>query len=138
MKTTMLFKAVAFMAMSIFGLTANASGTNEGEYFTNYIMKGDVIESKMIYHMDGNAIPYMKYDYTYDDMGRVTDIQIYKWEERGRKWKQNYCTSYTYEDGKIQIEYAYWNEKDKSYNKNIQKYECDMIEENMPVISENH
>ena len=132
MKTTMIIKAI-LVAIAIFGASQSyAASGNDKEYFTNEIMNGDQLESKVVYHMENGLSPYMKYDYGYDDDSRITSVTVCIWDSRKDAWTNSHIITYSYAADKIVMEQATWNPRHKAFDKDVKHYEFDMTPENMP------
>ena len=65
------------------GLVNSVAGNLNDKYAYNHVMDGnDQVKSEMVYKVDGKYLEhYLKYDYTYDEAGRVVEKKAYKWDE---------------------------------------------------------
>lgn len=135
MKATSLFKVVAVAVTLLLSVSTNAAIVKEKKLFTNEVIEGDMIVSKIVYEMDSSLTPYMKYDYTYDNEARIVAIEVLKWDSGSDKWEPSYKTSYLYKVDKIGVELGYWDKKHKAFDKDVKNYECELSLENIPEAS---
>lgn len=135
MKAIAVLKVVAVAVTLLLSVNTNATIVKEKKYFTNEVVEQELVVSKIVYEMNGTLIPYMRYDYTYDEKERITHIEVFKWDNISDEWNPNYKTSYVYNPDTIDVELGYWNEKEKKFNANVTNYECELSLENIPVAS---
>ena len=57
----------------------------------------------------------MKYNYIYDNAGRVSRKEVLKWNENTQRFENHHSLNFFYSD-EVTIEYAMWNEKDSAYS----------------------
>jgi len=73
MKTTNLFKAVAFVAMVIVSIM-NSEVKAQDRFITNEEVQNDLIVAKTIFKQSGTYLyNHMRYEFTYDDENRLTN-----------------------------------------------------------------
>ena len=71
MKTTNLFKAVAFVAMVIVSIM-NSEVKAQDRFITNEEVQNDLIVAKTIFRQSGTYLyNHMRYEFTYDDENRL-------------------------------------------------------------------
>jgi len=133
MKTTNLFKVVAFVAMVIVSIM-NSEVKAQDRFITNEEVQNDLIVAKTIFKQSGTYLyNHMRYEFTYDDENRLTNKTASKWDGVKEKWIPYFRMSYQYADNEITLSYARWNEKHQSYDKDVRKSVYEMNAENMPV-----
>lgn len=133
MKTTNLFKAVAFVAMVIVSVM-NSEVKAQANFITNEEVKDDLVVSKTIFKQDGAYLyNHMRYEFTYDNENRLTAKIACKWNGAKEEWEPYFKFSYQYNDNEITMHYARWNNSHKAYDKDVKKSVYEMNEENMPV-----
>ena len=72
MKTTNLFKAIAFVAMIIVSVM-NSEVKAQDNFITNEEVKDDLVVAKTIFKQDGTYLyNHMRYEFTYDNENRLT------------------------------------------------------------------
>ncbi|MCD7899369.1 MAG: DUF3836 domain-containing protein [Bacteroides sp.] len=119
MKTTVL-RSVMCVAFVIAGfMSTNLNAGNK--FYTNEIVKDGVMVSKVIYSYDGTLHQQAKHDFTYNEAGKVTSKEVFKWNEESATWTPSYKIDCTYGNDTITLNYALWNAKDQSYNLSQQK-----------------
>ena len=80
MKTTNLFKAVAFVAMVIVSIM-NSEVKAQDRFITNEEVQNDLIVAKTIFKQSGTYLyNHMRYEFTYDDENRLTNKTASKWD----------------------------------------------------------
>lgn len=117
---TALVMTVIFVAN---GLVNSVAGNLNDKYAYNHVMDGnDQVQSEMVYKVDGKYLEhYLKYDYTYDEAGRVVEKKAYKWDEIKQAYERYYCLTYGYDADGVSLEYALWNEKEGGYTDGKQR-----------------
>ena len=108
MKTTNLFKAVAFVAMTIVSVMNTEVKAQENNFITNEEVKNELVVAKTIFKQDG--------------------AQLYRHE-----WTPYFKMTYQYGNDEITMSYARWNESHKAYDKDMKKSVYELNDENMPV-----
>ena len=64
----------------------------------------------------------VKYEFAYNDNGKVAEKKAYRWNLAKETWDPYYLITYQYnEDGNITSEYGMWDKKKKDYSLNTQK-----------------
>ena len=138
MKTTNLFKAVAFVAMVIVSVM-NSEVKAQSSFITNEEVKNDLVVAKTIFKQDGAYLyNHMRYEFTYDNENRLTGKIAAKWDSVKEQWTPYFKMSYQYEGSEITMSYARWNQSHKAYDKDIKKSVYEMNDENMPVAFKNY
>ena len=133
MKTTNLFKAIAFVAMIIVSVM-NSEVKAQDNFITNEEVKNDLVVAKTIFKQDGTYLyNHMRYEFTYDNENRLTGKTASKWDSLKSRWTPYFRMSYQYENNEIIMSYARWNKAHKAYDKDMKKSVYEMNEENMPV-----
>ena len=75
MKTTNLFKAVAFVAMTIVSVMNTEVKAQENNFITNEEVKNELVVAKTIFKQDGAQLyRHIRYEYSYDDQ-KTPDLQ---------------------------------------------------------------
>ena len=96
MKTTNLFKAVAFVAMVIVSIM-NSEVKAQDRFITNEEVQNDLIVAKTIFKQSGTYLyNHMRYEFTYDDENRLTNKTASKWDGVKEKWMPYFRMSYQY------------------------------------------
>lgn len=80
--------------------------TNEGRVETQTVFK---VENDKYLHN------HVKYNYIYDNAGRVSRKEVLKWNENTQRFENHHSLNFFY-TGDVTIEYASWNEKEKAYS----------------------
>lgn len=134
MKTTSLFKAIAFVAVIIVSMMGSELKAQENKFITNEEVKNEMVVAKTIFKQDGNQLyRHIRYEYTYDEKNRMSEKKAYKWDSADNQWDPYFKMTYQYEDNKITMLYGRWHEGRKAYDAEIKKSEYELNDENMPV-----
>ena len=80
MKTTVFFRMIVLVVMTITGVVNAELKAQDTNFVTNEVKEGDLVTSKVIYRMDGSLYRHMKYDFSYDDQNRMTAKEAFKWD----------------------------------------------------------
>ena len=122
MKTTNLFKAVAFVAMTIVSVMNTEVKAQENNFITNEEVKNELVVAKTIFKQDGAQLyRHIRYEYSYDDQKRLTCKEASKWDGTKDEWTPYFKMTYQYGNDEITMSYARWNESHKAYDKDMKK-----------------
>lgn len=134
MKTTNLFKAVAFVAMIIVSVMGSEVKAQDNNFITNEEVKNEMVVAKTIFKQDGNQLyRHMRYEFTYDNQKRLVGKEAYKWNSSRDQWEPYFKMSYQYGEDEITMSYARWNESHKEFDKDMKKSIYKLNDDNMPV-----
>ncbi|MEG2573530.1 MAG: DUF3836 domain-containing protein [Bacteroides sp.] len=115
MKATTFKKAFILSALILIS-NAFAFAGNISELVYNTEERNGVMVSQLVYKMDeGKLSNHEKYNYTYDSQKRMQTQEKQVWNARNNKWENNLCISYSYQNGKKNVQYSKWNKKSNSY-----------------------
>ena len=64
MKTTVFFRMIVLVVMTITGVINAELKAQDTNFVTNEVKEGDLVTSKVIYRMDGSLYRHMKYDFS--------------------------------------------------------------------------
>ena len=138
MKTTSLFKAVAFVAMVIVSVMNSEVKAQENNFITNEEVKNELVVAKTIFKKDGSQLyRHIRYEFTYDDQNRLTGKQASKWDGAREEWMPYFKMSYQYSNNEITMLYARWNDSHKAFDSDVKKSVYELNDENMPVAYKN-
>ena len=90
----------------------------DGNFAYNAEMDGDAIAAQVVYlkSEDGKYLSnHLKYNYVYDEEGRLAQKEVLKWDAQDKAWKHSHTLNYTYDFTGYSIEYVAWNEKQQEY-----------------------
>ena len=138
MKTTVFFRMIVLVAMTIAGVVNTELKAQDTNFVTNEVKEGDLVTSKIIYRMDGSLYRHMKYDFSYDDQNRMTAKEAFKCDSSHDKWTPYFKITYLYANNEITMEYARWNESRRAYIDSVEKTVYELNEQNMPVAYMNY
>ena len=65
--------------------------------------------------------PRLKYLFTYDENNRVVRKEALRWSRSENDWVNSFCLTFTYNDDSMNIEYAKWNKRKKSYDESTER-----------------
>ena len=134
MKTTSLFKAVAFVAMVILSVMNTEVKAQDNNFITNEEVKNELVVAKTIFKQDGSQLyRHIRYEFVYDEQNRLASKEAYKWDGARDQWKPYFKMSYQYGDDEITMSYARWNESHKAFDKDLKESVYELNDENMPV-----
>lgn len=138
MKTTGLFKAVAFVAI-IIASVMNSEVKAQDNFITNEEVKNDLVVAKTIFKQDGAYLyKHMRYEFTYDAENRMLSKTASKWNSAKEEWTPYFKMTYNYEGNEIIMSYGRWNASHKAFDKDVQKSIYEMNSQNMPVACRNY
>ncbi len=110
-------------ASSIFRVSAQS----ESNFFFDRKYANEQLISQIKYELaySGNHEPTAKFEYTYDESGRLVKKEAFGRDRKKLAWEPDYCFVYTYNRGvsdNVQTcTYVTWNKKTKQYNSPAEK-----------------
>ena len=83
---------------------------------------GKIVSKVIFLQEEGLLNKQVKYEFAYNDNGKVAEKKAYRWNQAKETWDPYYLITYQYnEDGNITSEYGMWDKKKKDYSLNTQK-----------------
>jgi hypothetical protein len=90
---------------------------------------GKLVSKTIFIQKDGLLDKHLKYDFSYNDQGKVSEKFVYRWSNGINEWEPYFRISYQYnETGGISSEYGMWNKTTRDYTLNTQTIQ--LTEEN--------
>ena len=122
MKASILRKEIlSFVVLFVCGLAMSAASPRNYLYDTKE-ENGKVISKVIFLNEEGLLNKQVKYEFAYNDNGKVAEKKAYRWNQAKETWDPYYLITYQYnEDGNITSEYGMWDKKKKDYSLNTQK-----------------
>lgn len=82
---------------------------------------GKIISKVIFLQEDGLLNKQVKYEFAYNEIGKVSEKKAYRWNKSTDEWEPYYLISYQYEDdGNIRTQYGMWDRKKKDFSLNVQ------------------
>ena len=113
MKTLVLSVIIAMTSV------VNAvSGNRVNNFAYNTEVNGKRVETQTVYKVENDKYlhNHLKYNYLYDNEGRVSKKEVLKWNEITEGFEKQYCLNFDYSGEEVSIQYATWNKVDKAYS----------------------
>ena len=122
MKASILRKEIlSLVVLFVCSLAMSAASPRNYLYDTKE-ENGKIVSKVVFLQEEGLLNKQVKYEFTYNDNGRVAEKKAYRWNKTKETWDPYYLISYQYnEDGNITSEYGMWDKKNKDYSLNQQK-----------------
>lgn len=122
MEASVLKKGIfSLVVLFVFSLAMNAASPRNYLYDTKE-ENGKIVSKVIFLQEDGLLNKQVKYEFTYNDNGKVAEKKAYRWNSTKETWDPYYLISYQYnEDGNITSDYGMWNKKKNDYSLNQQK-----------------
>ena len=122
MKASILRKEIlSLVVLFVCSLAMSAASPRNYLYDTKE-ENGKIVSKVVFLQEEGLLNKQVKYEFTYNDNGRVAEKKAYRWNKTKETWDPYYLISYQYnEDGNITSEYGMWDKKKKDYSLNTQK-----------------
>ena len=122
MKTTVLSKSVwGIVLFFVCSLTLSAIPPKDYMYDTKE-ENGKIVSKTIFLQKEGLLDKQLKYDFAYNEDGKVTEKKACRWNNSKSEWEPFYLISYQYgqEKGNIHSVYAMWNKSTNDYSLNVQ------------------
>lgn len=122
MKASVLRKEIlSLVVLFVCSLAMSAASPRNYLYDTKE-ENGKIVSKVVFLQEEGLLNKQVKYEFTYNDNGRVAEKKAYRWNKTKETWDPYFLISYQYnEDGNITSEYGMWDKKKKDYSLNQQK-----------------
>ena len=122
MKASILRKKILSLVV-LFVCSLAMSAASPRNYLYDTKEENGKIVSKVIFlQEEGLLNKQVKYEFAYNDNGKVAEKKAYRWNQAKESWDPYYLITYQYnEDGNITSEYGMWDKKKKDYSLNTQK-----------------
>lgn len=137
MKALGILKTVVFGAIVLVSITGTQLNAQD-KFVTNEVKTGELVTEKTIYKADGSLHRHMKYNYAYDNEGKMTMKEAFKWDGALEVWNPYYKITYQYTGNEIVMEYARWDDKSKDYGMLKERSVYEWNEANMPTAYMNY
>lgn len=108
MKT--LVVAIVIVMTSVFNAFSNGNLT---QFAYNTTTDGEKVESQTVYTVENGKYlqQHLKYNYTYDDKGNVSQKEVMKWNEITKVFEKQYCLNITYNTQETSIDNSHGTTK---------------------------
>ena len=122
MKAPILRKEIlSFVVLFVCSLAMSAASPRNYLYDTKE-ENGKIVSKVIFLQEEGLLNKQVKYEFAYNDNGKVAEKKAYRWNQAKETWDPYYLITYQYnEDGNITSEYGMWDKKKKDYSLNTQK-----------------
>lgn len=116
---------VMTLIFAVNGMTSAATPVaSNGFAYNAEVNDHNQVTSQYVYKADGQYLEHhLKYDYTYDEAGRVVKKEVFRWDEIDRAYERYYCLAWDYDAEGVSLEYALWNELAEAYSDAKQRAE---------------
>lgn len=122
MKASVLKKEILSLVVLFICSMAMSAASPRNYLYDTKEENGKIVSKVIFLQEDGLLNKQVKYEFTYNDNGKVAEKKAYRWNQSKETWDPYYLISYQYnEDGNITSEYGMWDKKKKDYSLNIQK-----------------
>ena len=126
MKANVFFKAVVMVAV-LMASVMSANAGNPVDYVKNDEMNGELLVAKTIFKNEsGYLFRHLRYTYTYDNENRVVCKEAAKWDSVKEAWTPYFKLDVSYHSDAVEMNYALWNTKSNSFDKNMEKSTYDL------------
>ena len=122
MKASVLRKEILSLVVLFVCCLAMSAASPRNYLYDTKEENGKIVSKVVFLQEEGLLNKQVKYEFTYNDNGRVAEKKAYRWNKTKETWDPYYLISYQYnEDGNITSEYGMWDKKKKDYSLNQQK-----------------
>ncbi|KKB46492.1 hypothetical protein HMPREF1212_03986 [Parabacteroides sp. HGS0025] len=123
MKASLLRKEIlTLVVLFVCSLAMNAASPRNYLYDTKE-ENGKIVSKVIFLQEEGLLNKQVKYEFTYNDNGKVAEKKAYRWNQSKETWDPYYLISYQYNEAKGEINsvYGMWNKKKKDFSLNTQE-----------------
>ncbi|MDR2389106.1 MAG: DUF3836 domain-containing protein [Tannerellaceae bacterium] len=122
MKPSVLNRTIwGFILVFVCSMTMSAVSPKNYLYDTKE-ENGKIVSKTIFLQKDGLLDKQWKYDFTYNEEGKVAEKKACRWNAGKEVWEPFYQITYRYEKetGEIHSSYGLWNKKANDYTLNAQ------------------
>lgn len=122
MKATVLSKSILVLAVMFLCNLAMSAASPRNYLYDTKEENGKIVSKVVFLNEDGLLNKQVKYEFVYNEAGKVAEKKAYRWNQNNEKWDPFYKTTYKYnkETGEINSTYGMWNNKKKDFSLNTQ------------------
>lgn len=123
MKASILKKEILTLVV-LFVCSLAMSAASPRNYLYDTKEENGKIVSKVIFlQEEGLLNKQVKYEFTYNEAGKVAEKKAYRWNTSKETWDPYYLISYQHNEAKGEINsvYGMWNKKKKDFSLNTQE-----------------
>lgn len=123
MKASVLRKEIlSLVVLFVCSLAMSAASPRNYLYDTKE-ENGKIVSKVVFLQEEGLLNKQVKYEFAYNDNGKVAEKKAYRWNKTKETWDPFYLISYQYneENGEINSVYGMWDKKKKDFSLNTQE-----------------
>lgn len=123
MKMKAFTKSILVMVFVFVGSLAIQAVSPKTYMYDTKEENGKIVSKIVFLQEDGFLNKEMKYEFNYNQEGKVSEKKAYRWNGKKDLWEPLFLISYEYsnEKGEIYSSYGMWNNKKKDYSLNVQE-----------------
>ena len=122
MKASILRKKILSLVVLFVCCLAMSAASPRNYLYDTKEENGKIVSKVIFLQEEGLLNKQVKYEFAYNDNGKVAEKKAYRWNQAKETWDPYYLITYQYnEDGNITSEYGMWDKKKKDYSLNTQK-----------------
>lgn len=123
MKMKALSKVLWVLVFVFVGSLAVQAASSKDYLYDTKEENGRIVSKVVFLQKDGLLNKEMKYEFSYNDEGKVSEKTAYRWDKRKDNWEPLFSISYKYnsETGEIHSDYGMWDSKKGDFSLNVQK-----------------
>lgn len=129
MKATVFSKAAIMMAVVIASaMNFKVNAATLDNFVQNVETTGKQVIAKTIFrNVNDYLFHHLHYTYTYDAENRITCQEAARWNRLAKAWEPYFKLDVEYVGNEVFLTYARWNEKQRAYDRPVEKiiYEMD-------------
>lgn len=122
MKMKAFTKSVVVIAFLLMGSFAMQATSPRNYLYDTKEENGKIISKVVFLNNDGLLNREIKYEFTYNEEGKVAEKKAFRWNNKNTDWEPFYLITYQYEEGSDTFSsvYAMWNKQKQNFNLNAQ------------------
>ncbi|WP_455640049.1 DUF3836 domain-containing protein [Parabacteroides sp.] len=121
MKASILRKEILSLVVLFVCSLAMSAASPKNYLYDTKEENGKIVSKVIFLQEEGLLNKQVKYEFTYNEAGKVAEKKAYRWNAGKDSWDPYYLITYQYnEDGNITTVYGMWNKKKKDFSLNSQ------------------
>lgn len=122
MKASILRKEILSLVVLFVCSLAMSAASPKNYLYDTKEENGKIVSKVIFLQEEGLLNKQVKYEFTYNEAGKVAEKKAYRWNASKETWDPYYLISYQYDEekGEINSVYGMWNKKKKDFSLNTQ------------------
>ena len=107
---------------TVLSMYMSAAQNVDSKYYYNADIENGIVKTLYVFDKSDNCLnKKMAYHFDYDEMGRLTEKTVCKWNQWKNEYKPDYRLQLTYCDNSYEVLHTKWDAKHNEWKSNSEK-----------------